>query len=77
MSVEVRRHRRACFPTALPGPLRRLPPPALQDKLFELLPNWQTYGRTFFTVTPKSRLAAPRPRAFIEFLLASPLRPGM
>ncbi|MNZ37969.1 hypothetical protein D3C78_554300 [compost metagenome] len=52
-------------------------PPALQDKLFELLPNWQTYGRTFFTVTPKSRLAAPRPRAFIEFLLASPLRPGM
>lgn len=42
-----------------------------QGKLVELFPGWQTYGRTFFTVTPKSRFVAPRTRAFIEFLLAS------
>ena len=42
-----------------------------QSKLVELFPGWQTYGRTFFTVTPKSRFVAPRTRAFIEFLLAS------
>ncbi|MOA58796.1 hypothetical protein D3C78_1832690 [compost metagenome] len=39
-----------------------------QGKLVELIPGWQTYGRTFFTVTPKPRLAAPRrpaPRASV------------
>ncbi|SEJ64872.1 hypothetical protein SAMN05216201_11322 [Pseudomonas linyingensis] len=36
-------------------------------KLVELFPGRQTYGRTFFTVTLKSRFVAPRTRAFIEF----------
>ncbi len=36
--------------------------------LVELLPEWSTYGRTFFSVTPKSRFVAPRTRAFIDYM---------
>lgn len=42
-----------------------------QGKLVELFPGWDTFGRTFFTVTPKSRFVAPRTRSFIEFVMAS------
>lgn len=42
-----------------------------QGRLVELFPGWQTYRRTYFTVTPKSSFIAPRTRALIEFLLAS------
>src|SRR3990167_1290497 len=42
-----------------------------QGKLVELFPDWETYGRTFFTVTAKSRFVAPRTRSFIEFVMAS------
>ncbi|VVO30621.1 LysR family transcriptional regulator [Pseudomonas fluorescens] len=38
-------------------------------KLVELFPDWHTGGRTFYTVTPKSRFVAPRTRAFIQFML--------
>jgi len=36
--------------------------------LVEILPEWSTYGRTFFSVTPKSRFVAPRTRAFIDYM---------
>ncbi|MES2262564.1 MAG: LysR family transcriptional regulator [Pseudomonadota bacterium] len=37
--------------------------------LVELLPGWETASRTFYLVTPRSRFAALRTRAFSEFLL--------
>jgi len=40
-----------------------------QGKLVELFPSWQTSKRTFHAVTVKSRFAAPKVRAFIDFLL--------
>jgi LysR family transcriptional regulator for bpeEF and oprC len=40
-----------------------------QGKLVELFPDWQTSKRTFHAVTVKSRFAAPKVRAFIDFLL--------
>lgn len=40
-----------------------------QGKLVELLPDWETSKRTFHAVTVKSRFAAPKVRAFIDFLL--------
>jgi LysR family transcriptional regulator for bpeEF and oprC len=42
-----------------------------QGKLVELFPDWETFERTFFTVTPKSRFVEPRTRSFIEFVMAS------
>lgn len=40
-----------------------------QGRLVELFPDWQTSKRTFHAVTVKSRFAAPKVRAFIDFLL--------
>lgn len=40
-------------------------------RLVELFPQWETNGRTFFSVTPKARFVAPRTRAFIEFIMVS------
>jgi LysR family transcriptional regulator for bpeEF and oprC len=40
-----------------------------QGKLVELFPDWQTSKRTFHAVTVKSRFAAPKVRAFVDFLL--------
>ncbi|PAU89318.1 transcriptional regulator [Pseudomonas sp. WN033] len=42
-----------------------------EGKLVELLPQWSTYGRTFFSVTAKSRFVAPRTRAFIDYMMSS------
>lgn len=41
-----------------------------EGKLVELLPDWSTYGRTFFSVTPKARFVAPRTRAFVEHIMS-------
>jgi len=40
-----------------------------RGELVELFPDWQTSKRTFHAVTVKSRFAAPKVRAFIDFLL--------
>jgi len=40
-----------------------------QGKLVALFPDWQTGKRTFHAVTVKSRFAAPKVRAFVDFLL--------
>ena len=40
-----------------------------RGRLVELFPDWQTSKRTFHAVTVKSRFAAPKVRAFIDFLL--------
>lgn len=37
--------------------------------LVELFPGWETATRTFHAVTVKSRYAAPKVRAFVDFLL--------
>lgn len=40
-----------------------------RGQMVELFPDWQTSKRTFHAVTVKSRFAAPKVRAFIDFLL--------
>jgi LysR family transcriptional regulator for bpeEF and oprC len=51
-----------------------------QGKLVELFPGWQTGKRTFHAVAVASSFAAPKVRAFIDFLLEvfdSRRRPGV